>query len=460
LEYLVLDKIKRLNIKGLNGSINVEIPIVDNKIILVGVNGLGKSTTINVLYYMLSKQWQRLVELDFESIQIKTDKGGLTLNREEMREAITLREDLPLPASYIREYERLRDSGLLERFLAARPNDLRQFDLGMRIPPSASARLQSTLRSLIPALTVRTLEKAATFVDALIGENQILYLPTYRRIEKDLRTVIPDLEDYIRRFHDQTVRMAGRRTDAYIELVEFGMEDVQSKIGDTLKVLKESSRQLFNGLAGSYLKDVIRGEGQKYDQAEIMGLTDIDISAILNRVEENTLSDEDKVMLRSSIERLIAQEASNEDDTYVAHIFSKLVLTARALTEREKPVTRFAEVCNRYLEGKKFVYDEQKYELQILGTGNKSIELRDLSSGEKQIISLFSQLYLGGDRHYIIIIDEPELSLSVPWQQTLLPDVLSSGLCDFLAAVTHSPFIFENELDSYVQDMKDCVRIR
>ncbi len=70
------------------------------------------------------------------------------------------------------------------------------------------------------------------------------------------------------------------------------------------------------------------------------------------------------------------------------------------------------------------------------------LELRMLSSGEKQIVSLFYHLYLSGEKKYIILIDEPELSLSVQWQKRLLPDILASQRCEFLAAVTHSPFIF------------------
>ena len=101
------------------------------------------------------------------------------------------------------------------------------------------------------------------------------------------------------------------------------MEDVQEKIQETLRILKDGSRQLFNAFAGGYLRDVIKGEGQTYDQDEIVGLTDEAISGILNRVEENTLSDNEKSMLRASIERLktSTQDSQTGDDAYVAHIF-------------------------------------------------------------------------------------------------------------------------------------------
>ena len=76
-----------------------------------------------------------------------------------------------------------------------------------------------------------------------------------------------------------------------------------------------------------------------------------------------------------------------------------------------------------------------------------------MSSGEKQIISVFAKLILNYQRKYLILIDEPELSLSIEWQRKFLPDIVNTTSCHQLLAITHSPFIFENELDSYATDM-------
>ena len=43
------------------------------------------------------------------------------------------------------------------------------------------------------------------------------------------------------------------------------------------------------------------------------------------------------------------------------------------------------------------------------------------------------------------------------WQKELLPDILNSGKCELLVAVTHSPFIFDNELDFLAEDMNKYV---
>jgi len=81
------------------------------------------------------------------------------------------------------------------------------------------------------------------------------------------------------------------------------------------------------------------------------------------------------------------------------------------------------------------------------------IPLEDLSSGEKQIVSLFSKLFLE-EKEYFILFDEPELSLSVEWQKMLIKDVLKAPSCHMLLCMTHSPFIFDN-LEHITCDLND-----
>ncbi|WP_367142226.1 AAA family ATPase [Aeromonas sp. ANNP30] len=84
---------------------------------------------------------------------------------------------------------------------------------------------------------------------------------------------------------------------------------------------------------------------------------------------------------------------------------------------------------------------------------NKEVDWENLSSGEKQIVSLFARLYLDRSENLAIFFDEPELSLSIEWQRKLLPHIMKSGKCQFLFCTTHSPFIFENELDAFASDL-------
>ena len=89
-------------------------------------------------------------------------------------------------------------------------------------------------------------------------------------------------------------------------------------------------------------------------------------------------------------------------------------------------------------------------------TDEKMGTLECLSSGEKQIVSLFAKVYLRADKDFIMFFDEPELSLSLEWQKMLINDILNSKKCAFLFVTTHSPFIFDaNNLFKETIDISD-----
>ena len=71
----------------------------------------------------------------------------------------------------------------------------------------------------------------------------------------------------------------------------------------------------------------------------------------------------------------------------------------------------------------------------------------------------FSKIYLSeASKRFIVLFDEPELSLSIVWQKQLLPDIINSEKCEFMLAVTHSPFIFDNELDKYAVGLNEYIK--
>lgn len=44
-----------------------------------------------------------------------------------------------------------------------------------------------------------------------------------------------------------------------------------------------------------------------------------------------------------------------------------------------------------------------------------------------------------------VLLDEPELSLSVLWQENLIPDLLEEGCFKNLTVATHSPYMAMDE---------------
>ncbi len=76
------------------------------------------------------------------------------------------------------------------------------------------------------------------------------------------------------------------------------------------------------------------------------------------------------------------------------------------------------------------------------------IDLSVISSGERKILMIFAVAIFG---EAVLFLDEPELSLSLVWQESLLPDILKYGNTKGLFLATHSPYISRaEELEQYL----------
>ena len=114
------------------------------------------------------------------------------------------------------------------------------------------------------------------------------------------------------------------------------------------------------------------------------------------------------------------------------------------LYERSSKINRLEEVLNKYL------YDKT---IRIFPSGikvfleqderNVPIPLNRLASGEKKIVLLMTMSILCENMR--IMLDEPELSLSIVWQEDLLQDLLKSQNFRTLLIATHSPYLVSKE---------------
>ncbi|WP_244370077.1 AAA family ATPase [Pseudoalteromonas xiamenensis] len=155
---------------------------------------------------------------------------------------------------------------------------------------------------------------------------------------------------------------------------------------------------------------------------------------------------------------LVRTGSIQEGHDPLIYFVSNLLKVYEQQQENDEAIQQFTKVSNRYLNDKEVVYDESNVTIKIIRKKNgKEVDIESLSSGEKQIISLFALLYIQKKDDLAIFFDEPELSLSIEWQKTLLPDIVSSGKCKFLFSTTHSPFIFENDLEGNTVDLSEFI---
>lgn len=458
-------ELNRFRIDALHDIRTIDVPIEDNKLVLVGENGTGKSTVANLIYFFLTRQWHRMLSYQFRSITATINSHEITIPRDDIAKWRLERPRLLrlLPASAIETIRNMLLHKPVDEVI--RSSEVMHFASRYGVPRSALMEFIfefNEQQTLTP-----TLENAIHALDDLVTD-QVLYLPTYRRIEQDLASIFSgpmsaDLRSALERW---THRAEG---SSYIELVEFGMQDVEQTIQKKMSELGASLRNDLNNLTGTYLRDVIQGAYRSAEPSAIIELNDTTMEAIFSRIDKQILPEHLQKRLRDIVAKIKRDGSIPEGDKVVVHFLTTLIELYKTQQENERDVREFVRVCNDYLKGKEFVYDNLKFDISMYqrdfaAIGDEKsrpgkIEMPMLSSGEKQIVSLFSHIYLSGKSGYYIIMDEPELSLSVPWQKRFLPDILETGRCSGLIAVTHSPFIFENELEKYTHELDEFVEL-
>ena len=458
----------KFEIKELFGNRDITLEINSDALILVGPNGIGKSSVTNIFYFFVSRQWSRLAEYDFSEVAIWFGDEEIRAERADIAGLSQLDKVVGnfAPSSRISGYlDKLRAEGLLEEFISSnrmKPQSRYKYADVLAVPAEEVRHLQLALVRRISTIAEDDIFSAPRIdIERALSQRlpgRSLYLPTYRRIEKDLKEIFPDLEDRLRASGRPGSPLTIKRSAKHcVDLVSFGMEDVRSNIDLKSRFLRDYSLSQFNDLSGLYLRDVIKGTADQYSPSQIKGLDENALSVILGRVSEQVLSAEDKELLRAKIVDMKGKRRSDMEvnDLYLAHYFSRLMSASADISSQETEVSAFVDVCNAYLNpGKSMVYDDTKFTVSIIDDRGRNIDLSMLSSGEKQVVSLFSHLYLDDSDNQIVIIDEPELSLSVPWQKRFLTDILGSRHCSFVLSVTHSPFIYQNSLKSSAVDLR------
>lgn len=442
--------IKAFRAEGILGGTTYHLNVGQTATIIVGPNGTGKSTFLNLFYLFLSRQWTRLAEYDFVRLTLFHEGGEVSITREDI---LTL-DALPRAPVRIKNYFNiLSQNNQLDIIFKNSMTKAERETISntLKIGPIEVSSLSRFVNREIGA------SKAAITADNYIKSlniGRILYMPTYRRIEKDIRSIFPDIEDRLRdRFIASNI--SGREDDNFKEIVSFGMSDVEKIIRDFISSVKDYQRVSTETASQEYIRDIVRGRISSYSLRGIRELNDEVVLDFIERLDVNLFTQNDREELTKKIEKLRQRTPGqpNKDMRYLGFYVEKLLAAHTQVTMQEQPLLDFGRNVASYLgNNKRVIFKNLEFKIVDSITG-APITLDQLSSGEKQIISIFAYLLLKKDSNYILFIDEPELSLSVPWQKKFLPDILETGSCKNLFSVTHSPFVFDNDLKKSVIDV-------
>lgn len=451
--------IQEFDIFGLFGYKDISITFNHPTLIVIGENGFGKTSILNALNFLITHSYKRLLDIKFEALRLIIDNKEFYYTR-------------PLIEKYAAYVER-RDSDdhSIIDFVMRNINKnvfLTAVDFineGKRKEFYNFVNNDEFLKTIPSNVLYQELftwnEQTKAFSDFRVMENLIdsygytvLFYPTYRRVEVDYQSLFP---------HEERRKLMRFEEDRNIEHqdmnIRFGMRDVTRRIETITDIIRKSSLEGFTNVSGDVIHQMLNmNSGTKHE----LNCTQDELRIVLDRTGHR-LNEKDKEVILTQFKN---RDQALFDNDFLLFYLQQLLMIYRSQERYDSAINKYCEVCNKYLSDKKFIYDASNVTLAVYrcvnGKPNVSqdhiVKLNQLSSGEKQIVSIFSQIYLELDKKYIVLFDEPELSLSIYWQENLLPDIIESGNCMFLMAVTHSPFIFGDKLQKYTIGMHEFIK--
>ena len=427
--------IARVSIDGFWETHNIELDLFPEVTFLIGPNGTGKTTLINLLAAALTADFRTLDRMPFKRITIHlssleaNDQPRIIVQK-------TKRNDRPFE---LIEY-RLRSgqSGAAEMRYSL--EDIEEQYL-MRRFASDSRSMYDHYRRMSSGLTA-SLQK-------LVHVNwlSVHRTPTIDRQRED-RSYESSVDQRIEAISNDLVR--------YFATMSREKDDEVRKFQESIFVSlleKESELDLFDTNRLEYLGEYRDTLANIFRELHVE--TKQVQRLITDFIERATLisddRDEDGSLPPLSLEDAIVLMQLRR----ISDVVERWHKLQNRLSEIFKPRDNWNKITNSLIQRKEMELTASN-EIQFVSRSGKVLTLQTLSSGEKQLLILLSETLLQRGRPAIFIADEPELSLHVLWQEKLVGSLRALNPSAQIIAATHSPDIV-GTLGKYAIDMETLI---
>lgn len=415
--------IKKLEIENLFGRFEYVIRMESGGVtIITGPNGYGKSTILNIIDAISNKKIGFFFKLEFSKIKIYFEnekkfevskkKGEIFFNNIPFtpkdpgfrKVFFNIRHKTP----YYRQFSDteiidIRNDKIMSVYDFFDEDDVENiFDIMNSSVENDSERTR--LHEIVQVLTQMTKLSGKT---RLVSDQRLIKRTYDRRgREEDISDAVVELPKLLREI---------------IEKVSSQYSTEANKLDSTYpsRLLKS-----VDGISKSEYEKKLSEARLKFEKLKEYNLTTISL------LEEGIFDEKYATALKIYF----------DDFSEKYKVFEKLI----------NQLDLFTNIINSRLTFKKLEISREVG--LIIRDNDRELELNKLSSGEKQEIVLFFDLIFNTDNYDLLLIDEPELSLHVIWQQNFLDDLLKVTHMNDLKVIiaTHSPQIIGNHRDIQV----------
>lgn len=427
--------IESITLEGMHQRYDLDLKFNKSLNVLYGQNGTGKSTLIHILANLANGDFLRFAYLDFVSIcvgysngkfvQIKNDGGSdpvYEVTVETVEDGTSYSFQFSQSEAQIALSNSDEDRHSKEQIHEA---TIRQkyFVEGSMLPKMKTAYFPA-FRTMLEAwssqfdeemrkyrgssMTSISTQKATSFARNLFGKFlPAINYPSPLSIEQNLREEIRDAHLKIARYESSIF------SDSFVKVFSAILSGVEGSIQEAEKLLEEIS-ELTTETA---LNKLINFEGPSHAYVQLQNLVG--------------RSRESRELASSATGALtVYRDALRERRDYQIQIFAR--------------IDKYFAAVNAFLDQKELRYLPDsarripKVGLQFPDGSWSSI--RVMSSGERQLLTmLYAVTKMSTDS--LVLIDEPELSLHIDWQEDLLAKMMAQLGERQIIVCTHSPSI-------------------
>lgn len=446
-------KICKFKGECIRGYMDFDISFNDDLTFLIGINGSGKTTVLRLISALITPSYFDLVQIEFKHAEIHiknvSDNSTSIISCDKDSQFMTIKyggKEGKVPTITIKK------NGYPKEFYADR---FRQEQL--------------TFEELEVVQQVKVIK-----TPLFLGLNRRIFDNFFNRIEKEngffrrepynvdflFDSVDKALNDIQESFYNKT----RQNTSSQYSLSERFRKKI---FEESLKISQPHSSGEID--YGQELQ-LLNSKKDKFNSAiDLLGMTDLknsfdeffdSISNTLKILSETSSIDDNKLpndeyylALLNWIVNSIQLERVDSTIKYANEY-------AQSIQKLKEPFTRFVDSVNSFFcEAHKNIKVAENGDIKIMIEGSKKTNsIYELSSGEKQLLIIFAHVAfhkkLTPNTAPIFIIDEPELSLHIAWQEKFVDALLQANPDTQFIMATHAPAIIaKNERKQYCVDL-------
>lgn len=395
--------------------------------IIIGKNGTGKTTFMNILNAVLTVDIPSLAANDFESATIYLIRGK---QRRQIKATKIENEQNTLP---VLEYQisqrkrRVRLVGIEDRIFSS--------SVRRRIQEEV-IEIRNELESMVSvtSLSVYRLRSDDEYEIRDRHGTRVISPVDYR-----LSQALRGLTQYQLKLSQKASKVSARLQSDVLASILYSEEDAKD-IGYKLHFDKSEEQSRLTS-AYAQLNSLT---------PDIKKRIHFHVNAISEAIEKITGSidsdDADKSSKTIDIKPLEALRKT--------HRIIDLSLEAKKETEEiYSQIRKFLQIIKEFITDKEFEFESSGL---VIKTAHGVVGHERLSSGEKQLIILMVEALLQDRLPHVFLADEPELSLHIAWQRMVIPAVREINPNAQIIVATHSPEVASKYPDS-IFDMESLV---